>query len=146
MKKIFDTVLGQLVLKEKPQGLEFGTPLELLELIEKLFSVQLPKDKAWDFVILGAQTPSIDDAGKLWIRTDANRNPLGLYLYVNDQWRLVTFGPYNRVEWFYGDAVQTLPGGYKLADGNVPGVPDLKNKFIGTAPNYTFYAAVWVGY
>ena len=45
------------------------------------------------------------------------------------------------VRWFTGDATRDNPQGWKILDDN----DGIRSKFLGTAPNWTFWASVWTG-
>ena len=101
-------------------------------------------DNDYILMVKGPNTPAAADQNKIWLKTDANGRPLGLFVMYNGRWRQVATGNPAQITMFAGDwatyfdgtglGYATLPwDGWAIANGN-NGTMNLTNKFV--VPGY----------
>lgn len=137
--------MAKLVIEDAPDNMNWGRPQDFLDYLKEKGSAVVPKEKNWEFVVIGPQIPSSDDSNKLWIKIDSNRNLEGFFLYTKNKWRpAYNYAP-KEVIWMYGLS-SDLPEGFRLLDGGIAGAPNLSDQFIGPVGAYTYFACVFLGY
>lgn len=145
-----DRLFGKLVdLAPVPDTYCWKTPKDFVENLKKWLGFEFVKSKNLDLIVVGSETPGPDDTNKMWASFDRNNNFTGWKSFYQGQWRRAYTEPNYQLQWFYNPTPNQPPAladGFVLADGQTPGVPDLRDDFKGTAPNYTVYIAVFKGY
>lgn len=121
----------------------FGSKKDLFEEIENTLKGDFSSENGVTLSIVSQETPSPDNFGIPWYKVDSQGNLDGVYFAVNGVWRRFLKSPSKEITWFYDTSI---PDGYVLADGTTPGVPNLTSQFKGSAPNYTYFGAAFIGY
>lgn len=111
------------------------------------------------FVNFGSAEPTEDGRALPWIRTDANRNPAGLYTYSANlgKWVRDWGQPVGAIVTVYRSAATVsadredkgLLDGWELADGTGAINFNLTSQqafFQGSAPNWDVYTLIFIGY
>ena len=150
MQEINDSIRAAVKVEGLPERAEIGSWNDVLKAMEKYLVVELPR--AVGGIIYSAAEPSVDERGKIWIRSDGNAGVLGVYYYIKGGWKPLAQHPDGEVIWIYGDSANP-PEGYKAIledDGYVDPstVTQLKNRYIINpgSTDYIFYAARYIGY
>lgn len=147
----FDTLRGRLKLTGRPANLCWGNPLEFIKLLTKLLSVEFPVNMDLKLIVVGHQTPSPDDADKMWAQTDTNGNPLGWFKKIKGQWRKFYTVVPGEVRWVIGNSA-TPPDGWQTIDESTPGlspglVSKIKSQYVSNSTGgYSYYAVRYIGY
>lgn len=114
-----------------PPGAQCLTTLNaILQAVAKFVQVTSPEGLSG--IIIDDAEPGVDDRDKAWIRTEANGQPRGLYIYA-DGWVLVAGVPIGLIA-LYSGLVSAIPDGWALCDGT-NGTPDLTSN--------TDFASLW---
>lgn len=134
----------------------FQTPDLFADLLSKKLGIEFPVLDSDNFVLYGFQTPSEDDKGKLWYRTDRSDHFVGFYSFIDSKWRRVRDYTSDEVIWKYGDS-RLLEEGFKVIDGTLGEMnTDLQNTLIENyfvphaddAPSarvWAYYATIYEG-
>lgn len=101
-----------------PQGACPTTPQELLDLFVTVLTVLLP---AANSTVKISTSVTVDDIGKLWVKVDADGNPLGEFIYDADVggWvrsRPHPFQPGFIQDWFFADTEANAKAAALLLD------------------------------
>lgn len=107
----------------------------------------------------GADEPGEDMRAYPWVKTDANRNPIGTFTYsaTAGKWLRDWSCPVGTLRTVYSSAVSVsadredkgLVDGWELADGTGVSSLDLTSQqgfFQGSAPAWDVYTIMFVGY
>lgn len=147
-----DTLVGEITLENKPREICWGTPDDFLKLLTQVLSVRFPVNLANEFVVVGFQTPSPDDQGRMWARFDASRNWLGWHAFQKGNWRRVYEYRSDEIIWMVGDS-RSIPDGFQLVDSGAPlptaTIEHIKSFYLETNPGtgaYRYFAVRFLGY
>lgn len=145
-----DSLFGQLVNKTPvPDSECWGKPKDFVEKLKSWLGIALTKPNNAQLIVSGYETPGSDATNNMWASFDNNKNFLGWYTFIKNQWRKAYTLPPNPLQRCFNPTPSqppSIPDGWKLANGTVPGTPDLTSEFTGTAPNYVTFWLVYVGY
>lgn len=147
----FDTLIGELQISERPGSLCYGKPWDFVGILTKILKVSFPVNRNNKFVVIGHETPAIDDQDKMWARFTSSRVPLGWFTYVKGKWRRFYTAAPGEVRWFIGDSTKP-PDGWQTIDENVSGISNaildkLKILYVEDTPgHFVFFAARYIGY
>lgn len=149
-----DKVFGQLVMEGVPNDLCWKTPSKFIKDLTNYLSVELDVNSNVDFVVIGPQTPSEDDKGRLWIKQFSNGTFAGFYLFEGGKWTKVSNKRQDEIVWFHGDS-RSIPTGYKLIDDNVGTINSEVRKHImsmyhqdlsvTSSTVYDYFACIYIG-
>lgn len=113
---------GKLFLKEDVTDLCFTTAPTFVRKLLSIIGIDFPLVQNENFVVYGFQTPTEDQKGKLWVKTDRNNHFQGFFLFINGTWRRVYDHSIHDVVWKVGDSTD-LEDGFVLIDGTVASIP-----------------------
>lgn len=126
-----------------PEGQGDSCWKKLLDFLTRVARIEfLPQ--GLDFVTICKRGVDVDVGGSVCAQLDENGKWDGLRKIANGTpVQVPAITDPNYIHWFSGDATAILPG-FALADG-LDGRPNRTKDFEGSAPNYSYYGAVWVG-
>lgn len=126
-----EKVSARLILKDVPPGVCWGKPEDFIKLLTSALGVELAVSRLTDFVIIGHQTPTADDKGRLWIRLSKAGLFQGFFLFQRGKWRRIHNYRNDEIIWMVGDS-RDIPDGFELINGTVAGIPTDVQNFILT--------------
>lgn len=146
-----DTLTGSLQIVSKPFELCWGKPWDFVKQLVNILKVKFPVNQGNQFIVTGWETPSTDDTGLMWARFDKNRNPLGWYAFIKNQWQKFYTTLNGEVRWVIGDSA-SIESGWVLIDNNTAGIDSdivakiMQDYVIITPGRYKYFAVKYVGY
>lgn len=147
---------GKLIQKEDATDDCWTNPQAFMQLLIQKMGLSFPVNLGNDFVVYGFQTPTEDDKGKLWVRTDRAGHYAGDFLFVGGKWPRVYNYSIHDVVWKTGDSREIEPG-FQLIDGSVASIPvDTQTHIIGFYQTdivnstplltvYKYFATIYLG-
>lgn len=155
MSASVNKVYGKLELKDIPNDICWDTPEKFLKQMERYFGITLDVNSNVDFVVVGAEVPSEDDKGRLWVKLYNNGTFDGFYKFEGGKWVNIQNRRQDEVVWFYGDS-RSIPPGYLLIDenngllstSNIKHIMSFYNQDMNSgteSPVYTYFACTYIG-
>lgn len=140
--------LGKLVLRDIPPRVENCTTIKgLLEAIPEIYDVETPGGANLVGIFKSSSVPSSDLRDQIWLRTTGDGTPLAFAFFLSGRW--IEFPFKNLAVWLSGNYASQKEelnrNGFFLMDGSIAGIPDMKDLFEGTSPNWTRFAVSFVG-
>lgn len=86
----------------------YGLPAEFVSNLPEYLSVLLTGSIG--DVIVSPSEPSVDDAGKIWMKITTNRDFIGLFQIKHGKWVQVSDAYVNEIRWF--DSSVAIPEGW----------------------------------
>lgn len=147
-----DTLQGKIEIATPPIRLCWGKPLEFVKSLTEILTVRFPVNQNNEFTIVGFETPSPDDRGKMWARFTASRNWLGWHAFIKGQWRRVYAYHQSEIIWMVGNS-SNIPEGFQLVEPGVPlpvsVITKIVSEYVETSPGsgtFNYFAVRFIGY
>jgi hypothetical protein len=119
-------------------------PIDLTDLFSKIdqrLRIAFATDNSYIPYLVSSTTPSVDDQDKIWVKLDNLGNPLGNFIFVRGNWRLIYTGRIGEVKIFIGDpsvpfdtngrgVVGGLWDGWQIMNGKGSSTADWSDHFI----------------
>jgi len=148
-----DTLKGKIELETSPSNLCWGKPIDFVKKLTDILTVKFPVSLNNQFTVVGSETPSLDDKGKMWARFTKSRNWLGWHAFIKGQWRRVYEYLPSEIIWTVGDS-RSIPDGFQLVEPGVPLPADVIVKITSeyvpitsaSPAAFSYFAMRFIGY
>lgn len=147
-----NVILGELILKNLPDGFCFTDAKDFVAQLPNLLGVEIPGTVT--NVVVSNVEPTSSQTTALWVRLSNSGSFLGLYVFASAQWHQVypiQDSHVNQIFWLTSDDA-SVPEGFQkvtLASTDVPPdtIPFIMSQYVqDSGGNDIYFAATYVGF